>query len=525
MSRQDKGQHCQDLTDFTMRTKGRRAFETWGPLALLGAVALLLRILDFLPRRSFWLDEAMLGINIQQSGFRALLGRLDFDQAAPVGFLWAERLVYVTLGSNDFWLRVFPFLFGLLSIWMVYCLARQNGSRHFAWLALALVALSPAHLRYSGDLKQYTLDVLVAAALLWSFGQTLRSPQYPGAHGRLALAGAMAIWFSHPSMFVLAGIGIAGVVSQWRRFAEVGFWKTWLSIGTTWLISFVVLYAVNLRHVSGSEDLTTYWAAHFAPALSRASWHWYLNHFIRNSEYLFSTGWTWASFVLSAIGLVSLLVRRTAIGLAILLMVGVTLLASTMSLYPFYGRLLMFMLPAGALLVAESVEVMRLFLKRHSRLAAQLFYGVAVVALLQSPLRLDIDRVSNRSPETGMKPLIPAMLAKSLPGDQIFVYYGAVPEFRFYAPAFNIANDAYISGSRHRTDPPAYRAELDQSLKSGRVWFVFSHGCCARFNEHAYFSEYFAARGALLDEVSAPGATAYLYRIDRPFLAGDVRKD
>ena len=60
---------------------------------------------------------------------------------------------------------------------------------------------------YSSEVKQYIVDVAVTIGLLPSPCHCLTG--LSKAFANLAFAGSLALWFSHPSLFVLAGIGFA----------------------------------------------------------------------------------------------------------------------------------------------------------------------------------------------------------------------------------------------------------------------------------------------------------------------------
>ncbi len=91
-------------------------------LMLLGA---LLRLRQYLTGRSLWADEAMLALNIVNRDFAGLLRPLDYDQGAPIGFLLVEKIFNSILGKNEFALRLFPLLIGLISLWLFYLLLKQ----------------------------------------------------------------------------------------------------------------------------------------------------------------------------------------------------------------------------------------------------------------------------------------------------------------------------------------------------------------------------------------------------------------
>src|ERR1700722_20601703 len=162
---------------------------------LLGAA---LRFRQYLANRSLWLDEAMLSLNIVHRSFAQLWQPLDHKQGAPVGFLGIEKWAVTMFGTSEYALRLFPLLAGIVSIVLFYLLARRVVRSMAVPLALALFALSPTLIYYASEVKQYSSDVAVALLLVY-LAVTKRILL-------LGICGAVAIWFSHPAVFVLGGI-------------------------------------------------------------------------------------------------------------------------------------------------------------------------------------------------------------------------------------------------------------------------------------------------------------------------------
>src|SRR5262245_3930979 len=91
----------------------------------LVALGLALRLYHYLRNPSVWHDEAMLILNVLAKSFGELLGPLDFVQAAPPLFLWAEKAVLLTLGESTYALRLVPFLAGCAALLLVVPVARR----------------------------------------------------------------------------------------------------------------------------------------------------------------------------------------------------------------------------------------------------------------------------------------------------------------------------------------------------------------------------------------------------------------
>src|SRR5207244_11449950 len=80
----------------------------------------------------------------------------------------------------------------------------------------------------------------------------------------LAAAGAAAVWFSHPAVFVLGGIGTALLAEALFTRNQLRFVAAAL-VGWCWLTSFGLCYLLCLRHLGGTQYLLDYWNGHFLP--------------------------------------------------------------------------------------------------------------------------------------------------------------------------------------------------------------------------------------------------------------------
>src|SRR3990172_3700270 len=230
-------------------------------LLLIGAA---LRLRQYLSGRSLWADEAMLALNIVNRDFMGLLKPLDYHQGAPIGFLWVMKIITLILGRTELVLRLFPFAAGILSLYLFYLLIRKITDRAGTLTALALFAVNPSIIYYSSESKQYIVDVAIALGLL-----ALAYPVFSARENkqdliRLGVGGIIALWFSHPALFVLAGMGVALVV-QFLQKREYTSLRTMVIIALLWLADLGALYFISLRHFSRNEYLSAYWEDGFIP--------------------------------------------------------------------------------------------------------------------------------------------------------------------------------------------------------------------------------------------------------------------
>jgi len=195
----------------------------------------LLRLRQYLTGRSLWLDEAMLALNIVNRRFGDLFKPLDYDQGAPIGFMLVEKIFSLIFGTNEFSLRLFPLMVGLGSLWMFYLLLKHFTHDAGLWIGLALFAFNPRLIYYSSEVKQYIVDVAMTILLLLIAMPLFQQPSRK-RFATLTLIGLLALWFSHPSLFILAGIGLSlsRFYFQKRDYKNLGLT---VGMGVLWLMN------------------------------------------------------------------------------------------------------------------------------------------------------------------------------------------------------------------------------------------------------------------------------------------------
>src|SRR5689334_386601 len=228
-----------------------RSFFSWERVATLLLILLggLLRLRQYLTGRSLWSDEAMLALNIVNRDFAGMFKPLDYDQGSPIGFLLVEKFFNAVLGKNEFALRLLPLIVGLISLWLFYLLLKQitSGASGAGLLtALALFAFNPRLIYYSSEVKQYIIDAAVTISLLLIAAPVLNLSPRKKDFIWLTLAGLLALWFSHPALFILSGIGLALVIIYVRRrdYSNVGFI---IGMGIFWVLEIAFLYLLILK--------------------------------------------------------------------------------------------------------------------------------------------------------------------------------------------------------------------------------------------------------------------------------------
>ena len=482
-------------------------------LILLGVV---LRVALYAANRSFWLDEAMLVRNIVDRSLTGLARPLDYGQGAPLGFLYVEKALE-SLVNRDYILRLFPLVAGCVSLYLIYRLARHCVAAPFALVALALFGVSGPLIYYSSELKQYSSDVLVALLLLLAAAPFLEGRATRRDVVLLALGGTVGLWFSHPALFVLAGIWLT-LALQYALSRDWGRLRQLTLLGAGWAVSLGLLYLVSLRHLAANEKLLDYWRAAFMPMPPWRDPSW-AGTAIREA-FSNPTGLSLSllGVLLAAGGLIVLVRRRWQWGLVLVLPLVMTLVASGFRKYPFGGRMLLFAVPILLIAVSAGIEgvyeAVRLVVRRRAYPAMALCLGLAVV-LLYGPTAAAVDTLVAPPMGEHLKPALAYLETHRQPGDTIYVYYSAYPAFKYYAPMYALDDPGVILGSSSRADPEGYLQDVAALAGKGRVWLLFSHVYSGSAgNEKTFMLEHLDRIGTKEEQLLLPGASLYRYRLD-----------
>jgi uncharacterized membrane protein len=180
-------------------------------VVFIGAVVfgVLCRVSQYAARTSLWHDEAFVALNVIQKSYAGLLGPLDWQEAAPPGFLWLEKLVVESLGRSEYALRLVPLLAGVTGLVCFALLARQAcSSAAGACWAVVLMAASDKLIAQANETKQFTLDLLCTVLLAQLALRTWHQRRTIAALLAWGAVGACSVWLSFASSFVFAGTSL-----------------------------------------------------------------------------------------------------------------------------------------------------------------------------------------------------------------------------------------------------------------------------------------------------------------------------
>lgn len=123
---------------------------------------------------SLWYDE-LLQLDIAQGPLSGILPQLPRHTAVPLDYFISH--FWILLGRQDSWVRLPAVMIGTLTLPLAYGLGRRLLGRSEGLLLIALLALSPFHIRYSQEARPYALVVLgvmLTVYALWQYRATGR---------------------------------------------------------------------------------------------------------------------------------------------------------------------------------------------------------------------------------------------------------------------------------------------------------------------------------------------------------------
>ena len=483
---------------------------------IIGA-GVLFRLVAYLHNQSFWLDEAMLAYAILQRSFMELLEPLlEFNQAAPAGFLYLVRSTYLLFGPKEPALRVVPLLAGLTSLPLFYLLARRYVDRLSAVLALALFAVSERLVYHSIEMKQYSTDVLVVLLTLLAIEPILRGAEKRRHWLILGAAGAAAVWFSHPVIFVLAPAGLVlfGLIffnGNRKRLMNISV------VGVVWLSSFGINYLLITRHVAADPHKLKAFADSFMPITSAPEIaEWFRDQITNLTEKVLrfptTLGCAFIGLICLMIGVGRMFARNKARAMILIGPLVFCLVAATLHTYPFKPRLVVFLSPMLLICIGLGAQwLATLDRRRWLRIVGTL----AVVILLIMPTARAVHDALTLTTLYGreeMRPVFKYVLEREQPEDTVYFYRGADAVFLYYRKAYGYEPQHWVTGGRDMPESQArYRARIEQLFKEEgpRIWFVFR--CDGAFERERMLStlDRVATR---VDRFEVNGAAAFLYR-------------
>ncbi|MBC6478018.1 MAG: glycosyltransferase family 39 protein [Hormoscilla sp. GM7CHS1pb] len=424
-----------------------------------------------------------------------------------------EKFAVQILGNNEYALRLFPLICGVASLFLFYELGKKLLLKSGVTISLLLFACLKYLVYYSAEVKQYSSDVTIALLLYLLLLPLAKQKLNRGQMIKYCLVGAIAIWFSHPSIFILASIGSIALL---RRQKDQNQTKKLLGIYSAWIFSFVIFYFVSLSNLTGNETLMISWGNAFPDTTFDIIWM--LDAFGKFFYKPLGFG-KWIdglAIVAFLVGCVSYWLRRKEILLLLLSPLLATFSASFLHQYPFRSRLVLFLTPFVIFLIAEGVHYMLSKPQDRRIKFISIFFAIL---LLWQPLAKGIHLMKNPRTYSEIKPVLNYIKAHQQPGDILYIYQRGIYQFEYYAEKYGYQEGDYIIGvddldeydgkKLSIAEIARYKKDLDRLRGNKRVWLLFSHNHIPA--ERRFFKAYLKEIGLRIDRFVEKGSYVVLY--------------
>lgn len=487
----------------------------WWGFVFLG---IALRLRQYLLNNSLSGDEAGLAVNLVNRNFLGLTQLLDYHQAAPVGFLFIEKLLIVIFGNHDYVLSLFPLFTGCLAVYLIYKLARTSFGT-FGLFAVLMFSISWWLVVYSSILKQYISDTMVVLALVYLAINCLREHVRAKDFLTLGIVGFLGIWISHPSVFILAGIGLVLVLEKFTRKEYVP-WIWILGIGIGWVASFGLEYLVSLRHIVADDYLINYWRRAYVPLPPWSDKGWFVDTYFSFLLFAFHRAdgtMALIALVFTFIGTVTVLIRDWRIGLLVISPLVIAVIVSALQRYPLKDRFMLFLIPFVFLLMSEGFRGIYWLIAKWRPNFAAVFSGILVLAIVWQIVPVTYERATSGI-SRDIRSVIKYVAENRMQDDIVYVFDRTNSVFHYYAPFYGLDEGNIVIGvysPKKKIEQRNFENDVVNLIGNSRVWFIFSEilDCttCLGEGTQASYVDYLDKFGVMLDIYDGSGGNAYLY--------------
>lgn len=151
----------------------------------------------------------------------------------------------------------------------------------------------------------------------------------------------------------------------------------------------------------------------------------------------------------------------------------VLFIASLVGYYPLYGRLELFIVPLGYLLIAEGVY----FSIKMSNKIWKILGFLLLVVLLAFSIFYEAYNIINPKVRKETKPAIEYIIKNLKSEDKVLIYPSEEPVFLYYTNYYYPESDNFINlGKKYSIENEKYYEDIFASLKNNRIWIVFPFG-------------------------------------------------
>ena len=507
--------------------------------ALIG-LGIFFRLFHFFDNRSMFINGIYLSSSLVRMNFLELATLpLDYEQKAPIGYLWMVKLTVLLFGKSEMVLRIFPLLCGIAAVFVFLPVCRYFLKPVGVVIAMGIMTLAPPLIYHTVEEKQYITELLATILVLYL---------YIRYHKKSTISdlvmwgfwGAVIVWFSYSSIFILAGMAFAIGLSYIFNKNWPALFRSMIPFGM-WLISFAVNFFFFTYKHADSEWLVTWFIMRgsFMPlppaSLSELKWFsktirellgWPLGLLIYydlpGTPRLLSLTKQLLPLLCSALGLLMFFRQDKKVFMMLLFPILLTLLASGLKQYPFFERLIVFLVPLFILFIARGGDKIASILPAVGRVRY-----IVPLLLLAWPLWSSAKEVFNPDLFGGRyksyhREAFNYINDHFQKGDVVYVYWNTKPIYRFYKEIYGFKFDPIegrdVRYASHNFDEYFQNLQPDLAALAGkkRVWFIYNKSYFHKIGEFDgqpawYYAEQQRSGKLFHDKVASMGKVIQTY--------------
>ncbi len=470
-------------------------------------LGVVLSLAQYVYNRSLWLDESLLALNIINRSYLELLRPLDYIQVAPILFLQIEKLFAELIPNSEYGLRLFPLLSFWGSLFFFYKTIKVIYKNSYTIIfSLSLFVINSTVILYSSEVKQYMTDVLVLTSIYYFLTKNYEREIHKYYY--LGIIGVVSLFLSNICPFILFTVGL-----YLLYFNKKKYFLSLTLISFLWIVTFLLYYLMFIHnHPSQNAQVAAFSSEGYYVFMPTNPFNidLYIFFYKKGIDIFYHL---FGYRVIGGIGLLALfiigiviLVRKKRLDIIILTITPIILhlLLSSLKLYPFHMRLILYLCPIMVIIISFGFDY--LINICFAGLKIERFRLLAVII----PLIMSYYVYSNTYPiqHEEIKRSISYIQQHINNDDKIYVYYGASCAYEYYSKIrYTNITTPIIYGKSYRKSNEKYLEEM-KNLK-GRNWLLFSH---VYDNEETCIIKKLDSLGyKRLDSFFTIGSSTYLY--------------
>lgn len=431
--------------------------------------------------RTLWLDEAMLAFSFSKRSIFHLTSEIfEWDQSAPVLYLYLVKLLTLVFGNTEAVLRSFSVVAYIATLFLSGYTAKKLFHIKYPILVSAFLANMNFILKYSNEFKQYLSEciwVLLVLILYYLYKEK-------GLVWWKMMIGFMVfIWGANPVCFFAGGVllyeFVDGILKKDKTLV-----RNSVLIGLGIGVSFVIYYFYWLRGIALSGSMQSYWGNASFPLIPRSIADLKMAQAMIYEIFItFREARIFMVALVLAAFLIGIFWERNRYCIVVFLGFLVTLFASYIHMFPVADRLWCFSFPIFTILAFYAINKMAVSNRKAELVAVFLMF-----TLMMTNNGILVYRHAQNVYQAGEEanPCIAWLQEHVLEGEKVYVYYQSIPVLK-YKIGYDTERIGNVSGDNiiwatDTLDKEDAREDIEKVLQEDKCYILVSHAPEERIN-------------------------------------------